>query len=113
MVAKLSSVRTMDAASLETSASRNSHGYADVSLFQSRRVVYTVSSHGNDITLILPGTDDPDFVLRRYPGVYGNLFYIIPQFLIGHGINEPRLHRPRDSSFRIPMRFAMAAAVTL
>ena len=68
MVAKLSSVSTMSAASLVTSvpvmpmATPMSAGAAP------RRVVHAVAGHGHDVAPRLERLDDPDLVLGRHPG---------------------------------------------
>ncbi|MNC28087.1 hypothetical protein D3C75_762790 [compost metagenome] len=44
--------------------SGDTHAYTDIRGFQRRRVIHPVSSHGDNLTFLPPGFDDPHFMFR-------------------------------------------------
>ena len=65
MLAKLSSVRIMSAASLATSVPRDTHGHADIGDLQGRCVVHSVAGHGYDVPHALEHHSNTHLVLGR------------------------------------------------
>ena len=64
----------------------DAHSAADICSLQCRRIINTVTGHRNHLTLALPGFDDADLILRRYTGIYGDIFHLGIQFRIRHSI---------------------------
>ena len=64
----------------------DAHGAADIRSLQSRRIIDTVTGHGDHLSLTLPGLDDADLVFGRHTGINADVFHLFVQFTVAHGI---------------------------
>ncbi len=71
----------------------DTHGHADVRLFQGGRVVDAVAGHGDDAAAALPGVDDADFMLRGDTGVDRDAGQLFIQLAVRHSVQLHAVYR--------------------
>ena len=85
IVAKLSSVRIMTAASLDDVGAGDAHRHADVRLLERRRVVDAVAGHRRRRARALEHLDQPHLVLRSDAGDDADVVDLLAGLLVAHG----------------------------
>src|SRR5437870_10758543 len=81
MVAKLSSVRIITAASGHVGAG-DTHSYADISLFEGWRVIDAITRHSYDLARLLQNVYEPYFVLGSDTRNDANIVDLTQGFLV-------------------------------
>ena len=92
MVAKLSSVRTMAAASLATSVPVMPMATPMSACFRAGASLTPSPVMATRAPLLLPGADDADLMLRGHPGIDGDFGNELLEFLLAHLFHHSAFH---------------------